>query len=162
MRAAWRRPLAVALCFAAFLPAPGPRTEGALAEDERDASGPLSGGPDSGGSGEWTGRAWSYTAVAWGGGVRPLVSSSHLPTRHITVTPNSTGLNRAMVFPVALDGCESWALKKAERRRMDASELWCWRRPLRVPWTARRSNQSILKEISPGCSLEGLMLKLKL
>ena len=82
MRAAWRRPLAVALCFAAFLPAPGPRTEGALAEDQRDASGPLSGGPDSGGSGERTGRAWSYTAVAWGGGVRPLVSSSHLPTRH--------------------------------------------------------------------------------
>ena len=67
-----------------------------------------------------------------------------------------------MVFPVVMYGCESWTMKKAERRRMDAFELWCWRRLLRVPWTARRSNQSILKEISPGCSLEGLMLKLKL
>ena len=67
-----------------------------------------------------------------------------------------------MVFPVVMYGCESWTVKKAECRRIDASELWCWRRPLRVPWTARRSNQSILKEISPGCSLEGLMLKLKL
>ena len=67
-----------------------------------------------------------------------------------------------MVFPVVMYGCESWTVKKAERRRIDASELWCWRRLLRVPWTARRSNQSILKEISPGYSLEGLMLKLKL
>ena len=67
-----------------------------------------------------------------------------------------------MVFPVVMYGCESWTVKKAECRRIDAFELWCWRRPLRVPWTARRSNQSILKEISPGCSLEGLMLKLKL
>ena len=67
-----------------------------------------------------------------------------------------------MVFPVVMDGCESWTVKKAERRRIDASELWCWRRLLRVPWTARRSNQPILKEISPGCSLEGMMLKLKL
>ena len=67
-----------------------------------------------------------------------------------------------MVFPVVMYGCESWTVKKAERRRIDAFELWCWRRFLRVPWTARRSNQSILKEISPGCSLEGLMLKLKL
>ena len=67
-----------------------------------------------------------------------------------------------MVFPVVTYGCESWTIKKAERRRTDAFELWCWRRLLRVPWTARRSNQSILKEISPGCSLEGLMLKLKL
>ena len=67
-----------------------------------------------------------------------------------------------MVFPVVMYGCESWTVKKAEHRRMDALELWCWRRLLRVPWTARRSNQSILKEISPGCSLEGLMLKLKL
>ena len=67
-----------------------------------------------------------------------------------------------MVFPVVMYGCESWTIKKAERRRIDAFELWCWRRLLRVPWTARRSNQSILKEISPGCSLEGLMLKLKL
>ena len=67
-----------------------------------------------------------------------------------------------MVFPVVMYGCESWTIKKAERQRIDAFELWCWRRLLRVPWTARRSNQSILKEISPGCSLEGLMLKLKL
>ena len=67
-----------------------------------------------------------------------------------------------MVFPVIMYGCESWTIKKAERQRIDAFELWCWRRLLRVPWTARRSNQSILKEISPGCSLEGLTLKLKL
>ena len=71
-------------------------------------------------------------------------------------------LVKAMVFPVVMYGCESWTIKKAEHRRSDAFELWCWRRLLRVPWTARRSNQSILKEISPGCSLEGLMLKLKL
>ena len=71
-------------------------------------------------------------------------------------------LVKAMVFPVVMYGCESWTMKKAERRRIDAFELWCWRRLLRVPWTARRSSQSILKEISPGCSLEGLMLKLKL
>ena len=67
-----------------------------------------------------------------------------------------------MVFPVVMYGCESWTIKKAEHRRIDTFELWCWRRLLRVPWTARRSNQSILKEINPGCSLEGLMLKLKL
>ena len=67
-----------------------------------------------------------------------------------------------MVFPVVMYGCETWPVKKAEHRRIDAFELWCWRRLLRVPWTARRSNQSILKEIGPGCSLEGLMLKLKL
>ena len=71
-------------------------------------------------------------------------------------------LVKAMVFPVFMYGCESWTIKKAEHRRIDAFELWCWRRLLRVPWTARSSNQSILKEISPGCSLEGLMLKLKL
>ena len=71
-------------------------------------------------------------------------------------------LVKAMVFPVVMYGCGSWTLKKAECRRIDAFELWCWRRPLRVPWTTRRSNQSILGEISPGCSLEGLMLKLKL
>ena len=69
---------------------------------------------------------------------------------------------QAMVFPMVLYGCESWTIKKAEHRRIDAFELWCWRRLLRVPWTARRSNQSIVKEISPECSLEGLMLKLKL
>ena len=71
-------------------------------------------------------------------------------------------LVKAMVFPVVMHGCESWIIKKAECRRIDAFELWCWRRHLRVPWTARRSNQSILKEISPECSLEGLILKLKL
>ena len=69
---------------------------------------------------------------------------------------------KAMVFPVVMYGCESWTVKKAERRRIDAFELWCWRRLLRVPWTARRSDQSIIKEISPGCSVEGMMLKLKL
>ena len=69
---------------------------------------------------------------------------------------------KAMVFPGVMYGCESWTIKKAEHRRIDAFELWCWRRPLKVPWTSRGSNQSILKEISPGCSLEGLMLKLKL
>ena len=75
--------------------------------------------------------------------------------------PTKVRLVKAMVFPVVMYGCESWTVKKAERRRIDAFELWCWRRLLRVPRTARRSNQSILKEISPGCSLEGLMLKLK-
>ena len=82
-------------------------------------------------------------------------------SRDITL-PTKIRLVKAMVFPVLMYGCESWTLKKAECRRIDAFELWCWRRLLRVPWTARRSNQSILKEISPGCSLEGLRLKLKL
>ena len=76
--------------------------------------------------------------------------------------PTKVRLVKAMVFPVVMYGCESWTVKKAERRRIDAFELWCWRRLLRVPWTARRSNQSILKEIGPGISLEGMMLKLKL
>ena len=76
--------------------------------------------------------------------------------------PTKVRLVKAMVFPVVMYGCESWTVKKAEHRRTDAFELWCWRRLLRVPWTARRSNPSILKEISPGCSLVGLMLKLKL
>ena len=84
-----------------------------------------------------------------------------LKNRHITL-PTKVHLVKAMVFPVVMYGCESWTIKKAERRRIDAFELWCWRRLLRVPWTARRFNQSILKETSPGCSLEGLMLKLKL
>ena len=75
--------------------------------------------------------------------------------------PTKVHLVKAMVFPVVMHGCESWTMKKAECRRIDAFELWCWRRLLRVPWTARRSNQSILKDISPECSLEGLMLKLK-
>ena len=76
--------------------------------------------------------------------------------------PTKVRLVKAMVFPVVMYGCQSWVVKKAESRRMDAFELWCWRRPFRVPWTARRSNQCILKEISPGCSLEGLLPKLKL
>ena len=84
-----------------------------------------------------------------------------LKSRDVTL-PTKVHLVKAMVFPVVTYGCESWPVKKAERRRTDAFELWCWRRLLRVPWTARRSNQSILKEISPGCSLEGLILKLKL
>ena len=85
---------------------------------------------------------------------------SILKSRDITL-PTKVHLVKAMVSPVVTYGCESWTMKKAERRRIDAFELWCWRRLLRVPWTARRSNQSILKEISPGCSLEGLVLKLK-
>ena len=82
-------------------------------------------------------------------------------SRDITL-PTKVCLVKAMVFPVVMYGCESWTVKKAERPRIDAFELWCWRRLLRVPWTARRSNQSILKEISPGISLEGMMVKLKL
>ena len=85
---------------------------------------------------------------------------SILKSRDITL-PTKVHLVKAMVFPVVMYGCESWTVKKDEHQRIDAFELWCWRRLLRVPWTARRSNQSILKEISPGCSLEGLMLKLK-
>ena len=86
---------------------------------------------------------------------------SILESRDITL-PTNVHLVKAMAFPVVMYGCESWTIKKAERRRIDAFEVWCWRRLLRVPWTARRSNQSILKEISPGCSLERLMLKLRL
>ena len=86
---------------------------------------------------------------------------SILKSRDITL-PTKVRLVKAMVFPVVRYGCESWTVKKAERRRIDAFDLWCWRRLLRVPWTSRRSNQSILKEISHGCSLEGLILKLKL
>ena len=84
-----------------------------------------------------------------------------LKSRDITL-PTKVHLVKAMIFPVFMYGCESWTVKKAERRRIDAFELWCWRRLLRVPWTATRSNQTILKEISPGISLEGLMLKLNL
>ena len=86
---------------------------------------------------------------------------SILKSRDITL-PTKVHLVKAMVFPVVMYGCESWTIKKAECRTIDAFELWCWRRLLRVPWTRRRSNQSILKEINPGCSLKGLMLKLKL
>ena len=86
---------------------------------------------------------------------------SILKSRGITL-PTKVRLVKALVFPVVMYGCESWTLKKAEHKRIDAFELWCWKRLLRVPWTSRRSNQSILKEINPECSLEGLMLKLKL
>ena len=86
---------------------------------------------------------------------------SILKSRDITL-PTKVCLLKAMVFPVVMYGCESWTMKKAQHRRIDAFELWCWRRFLRVPWTARRFNQSVLMDISPGCSLEGMMLKLKL
>ena len=86
---------------------------------------------------------------------------SILKSKDITL-PTKVRLVKAMVFPVVVYGCESWTVRKAEQQKIDAFELWCWRTFLRVPWTARRSSQSILKEISPGCSLEGLMLKLKL
>ena len=97
------------------------------------------------------------------GGGRQIMTNldSILKSRGITL-PTKVRLVKAMVFPLVMYGCESWTIKKAERRRIDAFELWCWRRLLRVPWTARRANQSILKEISPGISLEGMMLKLKL
>ena len=95
----------------------------------------------------------------------PWKESYEQPRQHIKKQrhyfANKGPSSQGYVFPVVMYGCESWTIKKAERRRIDAFELWCWRRLLRVPWTARRSNQSILKEISPGCSLEGLMLKLQ-
>ena len=94
-------------------------------------------------------------------GRKVMTNLDRLKSRDITL-PTKVPLVKAMVFPVVINGCESWTVKKAERRRIDVFELWCWRRLLRVPWTARRSNQSILKEISPGSSLEGMMLKLKL
>ena len=93
--------------------------------------------------------------------VSDAIQLSH-PLSSLSPEPTKVCLVKAMVFPVVMYGCESWAIKKAECRRIDAFELWCWRRPLRVSWTARRSNQSSLKEISPEYSLEGLMLKLKL
>ena len=99
---------------------------------------------------EWGAVAFSMTNL-----------DSIFKSRDISL-PTKVRLVKAMVFPVVMYGCESWTVKKAVPRRIDAFELWCWRRLLRVSWTARRSNQSILKEISPGCSLEGLMLKLKL
>ena len=100
----------------------------------------------------------SFISLAW-----EVVTNldSILKSRDITL-PTKIHLVKAMVFPVVIHGCESWTVKKAEHQRIDAFELWCWRRLFRVPWTARRSNRSILKEISPGCSLEGRMLKLKL
>ena len=95
-------------------------------------------------------------------GRKAMINLDSIFKRRDITLPTKVRLVKAMVFPVIMYGCESWIIKKAECRRIDAFELWCWRRLLRVPWTARRSNQSILKEISPGCSLEGLMLKLKL
>ena len=95
------------------------------------------------------------------GGINIFSLDIILKSRDITL-PTKVRLVKAIVFPVVMYGCESWTVKKAEHQRIDTFELWCWRRLLRVPWTARRSNQSILKEISPGCSLEGLTLKLKL
>ena len=94
-------------------------------------------------------------------GRKVMTSLDSILKSYITL-PTKICVVKAMVFPVAMYGCESWTVKKAECERIDAFELWCWRRLLRVPWTARRSSQSILKEINPGCSLEGLMLKLKL
>ena len=94
-------------------------------------------------------------------GRKAMTNLDILKSRDITL-PTKVHLAKAIVLPVVMYGCESWTIKKAEHRRTDAFELWCWRRLLRVPWAARRSNQSSLKEISPGCSLEGLMLKLKL
>ena len=94
---------------------------------------------------------------------RKVMTNLHsiFPRRDITL-PTKVCLVKAMVFPVVMYACESWTLKKAEHRRIDVFELWCWRKLLTIPWTARRSNQAVLKEISPGCSLEGMMLKLKL
>ena len=94
-------------------------------------------------------------------GIKVMTNLENILKSRDIVLPTKFHLVKAMVFPVVMYGCESWTIKKAERRRIDDFELWCWRRVLRVPWTARRSNQSILKEISPGCSLEGLMLKLQ-
>ena len=105
-------------------------------------------------------EAWNWKTLA------PWKKSYDQCRQHIKkqrhYLPTKVHLVKAMVFPVVMCGCESWTIKKAEHWRIDAFELWCWRRPLRVPWTAGRSNQSFLKEISPGCSVEGLMLKLKL
>ena len=95
-------------------------------------------------------------------GRKAMINPDSMLKNRVITLPTKVCLVKAMVFPVVMYGYESWAMKKAECQRIDAFELWCWRRLLRVPWTARRSNQSILKEISPECSLEGLMLKLKL
>ena len=110
-------------------------------------------------------RPWNSPGKNTGVGCHFLLHmtnlDSKLKSRDITLS-TKVHLVKAMVFPVVMYGCESWTIKKAEHRRIDAFKLWCWKRLLRVPWTSRRSNQSILKEISPECSLEGLMLKLKL
>ena len=106
-------------------------------------------------------RVLEWGAIAFSGRKVMTNLDSIFKSRDITL-PTKVRLVKAMDFPLVMYACESWTVKKAECRRIDAFELWCWRRLLRVPWTARRSNQSILKKISPGCSLEGLMLKLKL
>ena len=125
----------------------------ALSQSRPTLCGPRDGSPPgSSGHGISRARVLQWTAISF---------SSVLKIRDITL-PTKVRLVKAMVFPVVMYGCENWTIKKAEHRSTDASELWCWRRLLRVPWTARRSNQSILKEVSPGCSLEGLRLKLKL
>ena len=108
-----------------------------------------------------SGKKWIYTYIYTHIDTHTHNLDSIFESRDI-ILPTKVRLVKAMVFPVVMYGCESWTVKKTERRRIDAFELWYWRRLLRVPWTARRSNQSILKEISPGCSLEGLILKLKL
>ena len=108
-----------------------------------------------------TSHLWHSRLVVWRASRGNTILNSILKSRDITL-PTKVRLVKAIVFPVVMYGCESWTVKKAEHQRTDAFELWCWRRLLRVPWTARRSNQSILKEISPEYSLEGLMLKLKL
>ena len=95
-------------------------------------------------------------------GVKGMTNQNSILQSRDIILPTKVHLVKAMVFPVVMYGCESWTIKKAEHWRIDAFELWCWIRLLRVPWTAKRSNQSVLKDISPGCSLEGLMLKLKL
>ena len=110
-------------------------------------------------SGQWWASSWRCPLLL---GRKVMTNlDSILKSRDITL-PTKVRLVKAMVFPVVMYGCESWTVKKAERQRIDAFELWCWRRLLKGPWTSRRSNQSILKEITPGCSLEGLLLKLKL
>ena len=109
----------------------------------------------------WTsGSSWFMYCWSLGSRILSITLDSIFKSRDITL-PTKVHLVKAMVFPVVMYGCESWTVKKAEHRRIDAFELWYWRRLLRVPWTARRSNQSILKVISPGCSLEGMMPKLK-
>ena len=109
---------------------------------------------------KWTGLSETKRCLLLG---RKVMTNLDSILKHRDITfPTKVSLVNALVFPVVMYGCESWTVKKAECRKLDAFELWCWRRLLRVPWTARRSNQSILKEISPGCTLEGLMLRLKL
>ena len=105
---------------------------------------------------------WSGLSFPFPGDLpNPVIDSYHI-YHYIIKTPTKVSLVKTMVFPVGMYGCESWTVKKAEHRRIDAFELWCWRRLLRVPWIASRSNKSTLKEINPGISLEGMMLKLKL